>query len=169
MPAEGVQLTPSSALLSHAELLRLAGLFVEAGVSKIRLTGGEPTVYPNLVGLCEGLTVLPGLQTLAMTTNGIKLSRQLPDLQRAGGRPRGRPRTGLNVCVGCGSCTCASLTIFPPATRPLHTPGLSALNISLDTLQPARFEVLARRQGHARVLKAIDTAVELGYDPVKVE
>ena len=50
----------------------------------------------------------------------------------------------------------------------LTSPGLSALNISLDTLQPARFEVLARRQGHARVLKAIDTAVELGYDPVKV-
>ena len=89
MPAEGVQLTPSSALLTHAELLRLAGLFVEAGVSKIRLTGGEPTVYPNLVGLCEGLTALPGLQTLAMTTNGIKLSRQLPDLKRAGGQPRG--------------------------------------------------------------------------------
>lgn len=46
--------------------------------------------------------------------------------------------------------------------------GLTGVNISLDTLRPERFEVLARRPGHAKVMTAIRTAVELGYDPVKV-
>lgn len=46
--------------------------------------------------------------------------------------------------------------------------GLTSLNISLDTLVPAKFEFLTRRKGHHRVLDSINTAVELGYNPVKV-
>ena len=42
------------------------------------------------------------------------------------------------------------------------------MNISLDTLVPAKFELLTRRKGHDRVMKSIDRAAELGYDPVKV-
>jgi cyclic pyranopterin phosphate synthase len=45
---------------------------------------------------------------------------------------------------------------------------LSALNISLDTLRPDRFEVLARRPGLPKVLRSIDTALALGYEPLKV-
>ncbi|EFJ18437.1 hypothetical protein SELMODRAFT_112186 [Selaginella moellendorffii] len=50
----------------------------------------------------------------------------------------------------------------------LKQAGLNQLNISLDTLVPAKFELLTRRKGHDRVLDSIDAAVELGYDPVKV-
>ncbi|KAL2458249.1 Cyclic pyranopterin monophosphate synthase [Abeliophyllum distichum] len=46
--------------------------------------------------------------------------------------------------------------------------GLSLLNISLDTLVPAKFEFMSRRKGHERVMKAIDAAIELGYNPVKL-
>lgn len=46
--------------------------------------------------------------------------------------------------------------------------GLTALNISLDTLVPAKFEFLTRRKGHHKVLESIDAAAELGYNPVKV-
>lgn len=46
--------------------------------------------------------------------------------------------------------------------------GLSLLNISLDTLVPAKFEFMTRRKGHERVMKSIDAAIELGYNPVKV-
>ncbi len=57
----------------------------------------------------------------------------------------------------------------PTATRLLLPPaGLSAINISLDTLRPDRFEALTRRRGHERVLAAIDSALALGYRPVKV-
>ena len=46
--------------------------------------------------------------------------------------------------------------------------GIDLLNISLDTLQPHKFEIMTRRKGHQRVMDAIDTAVEMGFDPVKV-
>lgn len=46
--------------------------------------------------------------------------------------------------------------------------GLSLLNISLDTLRPERFEAMTRRRGHDRVLRAVDAALALGYDPVKI-
>ncbi|CAD7702426.1 unnamed protein product [Ostreobium quekettii] len=129
MPAEGVDLTPKDDLLTTRELLRLAQLFVANGVNKIRLTGGEPTVRKDIVELTGALARIPGLRTLAMTTNGLALTRKLPALKEA---------------------------------------GLNALNISLDTLRPDRFEKFTRRRGHDRVLQAIDLALELGYDPVKV-
>lgn len=50
----------------------------------------------------------------------------------------------------------------------LKEAGLSALNISLDTLQPERFLAFTRRNGHERVLKAIDKALEIGFNPLKV-
>jgi molybdenum cofactor biosynthesis enzyme MoaA len=49
MPAEGVNLTPRSHLLTTEEVLRLAALFVRQGVTKIRLTGGEPTVHKEII------------------------------------------------------------------------------------------------------------------------
>ena len=51
MPSEGVELTPSPHLLTDDEVLRLATLFVKSGVTKIRLTGGEPTVRKGLIDL----------------------------------------------------------------------------------------------------------------------
>jgi len=70
-----------------------------------------------------------GLQTIAMTTNGVTLAKKLPALKEA---------------------------------------GLDLLNISLDTLISAKFEFITRRKGWDRVMKGIDTALELGYNPVKV-
>lgn len=49
MPAEGVKLTPRSQLLSTSEILKLASLFVQEGVEKIRLTGGEPLIRPDVL------------------------------------------------------------------------------------------------------------------------
>lgn len=129
MPAEGVDLTLKSKLLTTDEILRLAELFVQQGINKIRLTGGEPTVHKDLLHIVSSLRQLPGLETIAITTNGITLTRQLVALQRA---------------------------------------GLNALNISLDTLKPERFEVVSRRKGWQKVMAGIDLAIQLGYAPVKV-
>ena len=60
MPADGVSLTDARRLLSAEELLRLAALFVRAGVDKIRLTGGEPTVRPDLAAVVGEITTLCG-------------------------------------------------------------------------------------------------------------
>lgn len=129
MPEEGVELTPGQQLLSTEEVLRLARLFVGAGVDKIRLTGGEPTLRSDLVELTRRLSSLPGIKAVGLTSNGLTLGRKLDALKDA---------------------------------------GLSLLNISLDTLQPERFVAMTRRQGHERVMACIWKAVQLGFDPVKV-
>ncbi|KFM22739.1 Cyclic pyranopterin monophosphate synthase, mitochondrial [Auxenochlorella protothecoides] len=84
MPDEGVELTPALHLLSSEEILRLARLFVSAGVDKIRLTGGEPTLRKDLVRLVASLSALPGLASIGITTNGLTLGRQLAALRSAG-------------------------------------------------------------------------------------
>jgi cyclic pyranopterin phosphate synthase len=50
----------------------------------------------------------------------------------------------------------------------LQAAGLNQLNISLDTLVPAKFEFLTRRKGHNKVLQSIEAALDLGFSPVKV-
>ncbi|KAK9700462.1 Radical SAM superfamily [Popillia japonica] len=129
MPAEGVQLTPKQHLLTTEEVIQVARLFVKEGVTKIRLTGGEPTVRRDLVDIIASLKQINGLQTVAMTTNGIVLTRQLVALQRA---------------------------------------GLDVLNISLDTLKPDKYEKITRRKGFDKVMMGIDLALQLGYNPVKI-
>ncbi|XP_059557773.1 molybdenum cofactor biosynthesis protein 1 isoform X4 [Myotis daubentonii] len=129
MPEEGVPLTPKADLLTTEEILTLARLFVKEGVDKIRLTGGEPLIRPDVVDIVAQLHRLEGLRTIGVTTNGINLARLLPQLQKA---------------------------------------GLSAINISLDTLVPAKFEFIVRRKGFHKVMEGIHKAIELGYSPVKV-
>nr|XP_011752972.1 molybdenum cofactor biosynthesis protein 1 isoform X4 [Macaca nemestrina] len=129
MPEEGVPLTPKANLLTTEEILTLARLFVKEGIDKIRLTGGEPLIRPDVVDIVAQLQRLEGLRTIGVTTNGINLTRLLPQLQKA---------------------------------------GLSAINISLDTLVPAKFEFIVRRKGFHKVMEGIHKAIELGYNPVKV-
>lgn len=73
------------ALLTFEEIARLATLFVALGVRKIRLTGGEPLLRVNLDRLIEMLSTIPGLEDLAVTTNGSLLSAQMArSLKEAG-------------------------------------------------------------------------------------
>eukprot|EP00980_Cylindrotheca_fusiformis_P013905 scaffold3618_cov129-Cylindrotheca_fusiformis.AAC.5 len=83
MPADGVPLQPQSHLLSNEEVTRLASWFVQHGVNKLRLTGGEPLLRQDLAQLVADLNGL-GLEQIGMTTNGVTLSKQLPDLVAAG-------------------------------------------------------------------------------------
>lgn len=131
MPAEGVELTPGSDLLSLEETERVAKLFVAEGVRKIRLTGGEPTVRKDLVEIVAKLNGLRGmgLNHIGMTSNGIALHRKLADLRAA---------------------------------------GLDSVNLSLDTLVEEKFERITRRKGFQNVIKSMETALALGYAPVKL-
>lgn len=88
MPRDGVTLTPRQSCLSFDEIARLTSLFVrEWGVTKIRLTGGEPTVSKNLIDVityCNDNLRQHGLQTLAMTTNGLTLKAKASTYRQAG-------------------------------------------------------------------------------------
>ena len=74
----------ASWLNSMYPLARQARLFAEAGVTKIRLTGGEPTLRKDIVPLTAALSGLPGVRDVGITTNAIALRRKLEDLQTAG-------------------------------------------------------------------------------------
>ncbi|ACY49093.1 GTP 3',8-cyclase MoaA [Rhodothermus marinus] len=84
MPEEGLDWTPPEHLLTDEEIIRLARLFVSQGVTKIRLTGGEPLLRKGIERIVAELARLPGLRALAMTTNGLLLPKKLDRLQAAG-------------------------------------------------------------------------------------
>lgn len=83
MPEDGVPVQPKSHLLSNDEIIQLATWFVKYGVDKVRLTGGEPLLRKDLVDLVGRLKAL-GLKQIGMTTNGVTLSKHLPELVEAG-------------------------------------------------------------------------------------
>jgi cyclic pyranopterin phosphate synthase len=70
--------------LSFDEIVRLARLFVQLGVRKLRLTGGEPLLRANLPDLIGDLTAITGVEDVALTTNGVLLGRYASELKAAG-------------------------------------------------------------------------------------
>lgn len=70
--------------LSFDEIVRLARLFVRLGVRKLRLTGGEPLLRPNLTDLIGDLTPIDGVDDVALTTNGVLLAKYAFELRAAG-------------------------------------------------------------------------------------
>ena len=84
MPEEEYVWLPRQELLSFEELARLVGIFTSLGVSRIRLTGGEPLLRRDLDRLVRMLAEHPGIEDLALTTNGVLLTEQADALKQAG-------------------------------------------------------------------------------------
>ncbi|WP_253452088.1 GTP 3',8-cyclase MoaA [Halomonas sp. Y3] len=127
--SEEMTFLPRAQVLTLEELALVARAFVELGVEKVRLTGGEPLVRRDIDRLVGEIGALPGLRDFAMTTNGAGLGRFAAKL-RAG--------------------------------------GLGRLNISLDSLDPARFRRLTRTGELARVIDGIRAAREAGFQRIKL-
>jgi GTP 3',8-cyclase len=83
MPPEGVPWRSKGQILSYEEINRLARVFTGMGITKIRLTGGEPLVRPDIAVLFEMLGELENLDTLAITTNGVLLGRNVEQIARS--------------------------------------------------------------------------------------
>jgi len=84
MPEEGVKFMPRQEILSFEEIERFVRVAVSLGVTKLRLTGGEPLVRKDLPELIGKLTAIPGIRDLSLTTNGVLLAAQAADLFKAG-------------------------------------------------------------------------------------
>jgi cyclic pyranopterin phosphate synthase len=84
MPEHDYVWLPKQSLLSFEEIARLVGVFTRLGVSKVRLTGGEPLLRHDLATLTQMLAKIPGVRDLALTTNGLLLAPQAALLRRAG-------------------------------------------------------------------------------------
>ena len=126
---EAMEFKPRDEILTDDELLLVIRAAAELGVRKIRLTGGEPTVRANIVELTGRIAKVPGIQDLAMTTNGIRLA----DL-----------------------------------AAPLADAGLRRINVSLDSLDPAKFRAITRWGDLGDVLAGLDAAEAAGLHPIKV-
>ncbi|BDG10541.1 GTP 3',8-cyclase MoaA [Anaeromyxobacter paludicola] len=118
------------ALLGAGELARLVSLFARLGVRRVRLTGGEPTLRRDVVEVAAAVRAVPGIEEVALTTNGHRLA------ELAG---------------------------------PLHRAGVGAVNVSLDTLDPAMLERVSGRGARlADVLAGLDAAAAEGFAALKV-
>ncbi|MGQ9457249.1 MAG: GTP 3',8-cyclase MoaA [Anaerolineae bacterium] len=129
MPPEGVARIPHERILRYEEIVRVAEAAVDLGMSKVRITGGEPLVRADLPVLVRMLAHLPGIEDLSMTTNGLLLARYAKALREA---------------------------------------GLHRVNVSLDTLDPAKYRRITRLGDLEQVLAGIQAAREVGLAPVKV-
>jgi cyclic pyranopterin phosphate synthase len=115
-------------ILSWDEMQRLVRIFVRLGISKVRITGGEPLVRDGVESFISYLNTI-GVQDLSMTTNGRLLADRCENLIAA---------------------------------------GLHRINISLDSLDPIRFEKITRTRSYDTVMRGIDAAQKSRLAPVKI-
>ncbi len=120
MPEGGIELMPHEELLSLEELYRVVRIMANLGIKKVRFTGGEPLVRKNLIKLIRDVGKLPGIEEIAMTTNGVLFANQAEALKAA---------------------------------------GLTGVNISLDTLDGERFQMITGVDAKDSVLQAIRQAL----------
>ncbi len=84
MPEEGIPLIPHEEILTYEEILRIVRVFSSEGISKIRLTGGEPLARKGIVDFISRLSRIEEIKDLSVTTNGILLKEFAHDLKKAG-------------------------------------------------------------------------------------
>ena len=115
-------------ILSWDELRRLVRIFVRLGISKVRITGGEPLVRDGVESFISYLKTI-GVEDLSMTTNGRLLADRCEKLIAA---------------------------------------GLDRINISLDSLDPIKFQKITRTRSYDTVMRGIDAAQKSRLAPVKI-
>ena len=84
MPEEGVSALSHKDILSLEEIERLVSVAAGIGIKRLRLTGGEPLVRLGVADLIRGLNRIPGIESIALTTNGILLPKMADELKSAG-------------------------------------------------------------------------------------
>ncbi len=126
---DGYRATGGAGFLSLEEIVRLVRAFAALGMTKVRLTGGEPSLRKDLVPIIAAISAVPGIARIALTTNGC---------------------------------------LLPARVRGWRDAGLTALNVSLDSLDGARFHAITGHDRHAEVAEGVDLALSLGFEAVKI-
>jgi cyclic pyranopterin phosphate synthase len=84
MPAEGLEWLPKAEILTYEEIATLVGELAPLGLRRVRITGGEPTIRPNLARLIAMIRAVPAIEDIALSTNGVKLAELAAPLRDAG-------------------------------------------------------------------------------------
>lgn len=129
MPEGGIKLLSHKDILSFDEIKNFTEIAVAKGVSKVRITGGEPLVRKGITTLVRMISEIKGIIDLSMTTNGILLKQYAQELRDS---------------------------------------GLHRVNISLDTIDPAKFASITRSGNVYDVFEGIEAAKSAGLLPVKI-
>lgn len=128
-PKEGSSREGRDDILSFEEIHRVVRLAVGLGITKIRITGGEPLVRKGLVGFIRDLREIEGLTDISLTTNGVLLA---------------------------------------PLAAEIHRAGIRRINISLDSLDEAKYARITGGGDLRAVQAGIEEARRLGFDPIKI-
>lgn len=129
MPEEGVKQLSHSDIITFEEIIDVIKAGIKSGITKVRITGGEPLVRKGIVNLISMISDIKGIDDLSLTTNGVLLDE---------------------------------FAIL------LYNAGLKRINISLDTLDADKYKTLTRGGDISKVLKGIDTAKKVGFNPIKI-
>lgn len=116
-------------ILTYEEILRVVRVATRLGISKVRVTGGEPLVRKGVYEFLNELIATEGLKDVSLTTNGVLLKDNLEKIQAA---------------------------------------GISRINISLDTLNPAKYHEITGYDEFDRVWQGIEKAHQMGFNPIKL-
>lgn len=128
MPEEGIEYLPREELLTYEEMVRLVRAFVPLGITKLRLTGGEPFLRRDFMDFLRTLRGIEGLEKINLTTNGTLTAPHVPELKAL---------------------------------------GISSVNLSLDTLDRARFYEITRRDSLRQVWESFEALLVYGI-PTKI-
>ena len=115
--------------LTVAEIARITRAFAAMGTSKVRLTGGEPSLRKDFTQIIDTVANTPGIEKVAMTTNGYRMEKLAKEWRQA---------------------------------------GLTAINVSVDSLDPRMFHQITGQNRFHEVMAGIDAAVTAGFTQVKV-
>ncbi len=129
MPPEGVPMKKHSDIISYENIVKVVKAAVDSGISKIRITGGEPLIRKDIIDLVRNIGSVRGVKELVLTTNGVLLERMAASLKEA---------------------------------------GIDRINISLDTLDPEKYNKLVGGGDIRRVLKGIEKVKEVGFTGTKI-
>lgn len=128
VPSEGYQAKSPARYLTRHQIVRFVRIAADWGIERLRLTGGEPLLRPDILEIIQDLKSVSGIRDVSITTNGSRLHPMLPALKKA---------------------------------------GLDRINVSLDSIEPGRFQRITDVDVCREVIEAIFEALRVGF-PVKV-
>ncbi len=155
MPEEGVKWLPKMQMLRVEEYARVIRLAVSMGVKSVRITGGEPLLHPRILELVAACRAIPGVEDLAITTNGVSLERFAAPLRAAG---LDRVNVSLDTIERSGFTTITRRDRLPEVLRGLDAAARAELRpVKINT-------VVMRGHNEETVLDLARLARERDYE-----
>ena len=165
MPRELQEWLPREDVLTYEETLRLIRISAELGVSKVRITGGEPLTRRDVLGFFQQLPSIPGINDIGISTNGTLLARTC---SRRPVGDAGSASQSLSHASHSEAATEDEEASGQPMAAALRATGVNSVNISLDTLDREAYAGTTGRDYLPQVFKGIDAAIAAKFPLIKL-